>query len=77
MIRGRVKSGLARAKGQGQRLGRPCLPTAMRGIARDALLAGASVRQAAERAGCSRGTAHSMRAELVASGELAMAERGR
>jgi DNA invertase Pin-like site-specific DNA recombinase len=73
MIRGRVKSGLARAKGKGQRLGRPLLPSSMRVVARDALLAGASVRQAAERAGCSRGTAHAMRTELVASGELAVA----
>ena len=73
MIQARVKAGLARVRAQGQRLGRPSLPTAIRTIARDALLAGASVRQAAERSGCSRGTAHSMRTELVASGELAVA----
>ncbi len=54
-IQERVKAGLARAKRNGQRLGRPRVELAADAIA---AVKGLSVREAARRLGVSRATAH-------------------
>lgn len=73
MIVARVNAGLARARQQGKRLGRPALPSSSLDLARDALRRGLSVRQTADLAGISRGSVGTLRQELAAAGELAAA----
>lgn len=63
----RVNAGLARARREGQRLGRPPADAKAVAKARSALAAGLSVRKAAEAAGISVGLAHKVKAEAVAA----------
>ena len=70
MILNRVNAGIARARAEGKHLGRPALKSAKVDAVRAALLAGKSVREAAEAAKVSRGTAGSSRKALVAEGLL-------
>jgi DNA invertase Pin-like site-specific DNA recombinase len=70
MVQQRVKAALRLLRDQGKVLGRPVLSSEIRAKARTALLAGCSVRQAAEAAGCSRGTVGELRRQLVEAGEL-------
>jgi DNA invertase Pin-like site-specific DNA recombinase len=58
MIRERVNAGLARARREGKRLGRPPADPKMVAKVRRLIDEGASVRQAAAKAGCSVGLAH-------------------
>jgi len=61
MIQERVRSGLARAKAQGKRLGRPSVVDAKKlKIVRDGKKAGLSVRKIAAKAGLSTGTVHGL-----------------
>lgn len=73
----RVHAGLARARAQGTRsgrpLGRPGLTPVVREAARAALLSGASVRQAQRASGASVGSISGMRKELILAGQLAAA----
>lgn len=74
MIVGRVRAGLARARAQGTRsgkpIGRPSLPHKVRDAAHAALLSGASVRGASRASGASLGAVSTMRKELIASGQI-------
>lgn len=61
MIQERVRAGLARAKSQGKRLGRPSVVDARKlKIVRDGKKAGLSVRKIAAKAGLSTGTVHGL-----------------
>jgi DNA invertase Pin-like site-specific DNA recombinase len=61
MIQERVRSGLARAKAQGKKLGRPSVVDARKlKIVRDGKKAGLSVRKIAAKAGLSTGTVHGL-----------------
>jgi DNA invertase Pin-like site-specific DNA recombinase len=75
MIVARVRSGIARAKAQGTKsgkpIGRPSLPHKVRDAARDALLSGATVRAACRASGASVGSVGQIRQQLIASGQIA------
>lgn len=70
MLQARVHAGLTRARKQGKRLGRPPLSSAALSSVRSALLSGATIRQAAEKASVSRGAAGAVRKALVVEGAL-------
>ena len=65
IIRERVNAGLARARREGKRLGRP--PTSGRKMekARELLVAGMSIRKVAKEVGMSIGLAHRIKSEAV------------
>ena len=65
MIIARVNAGLARARREGKRLGRPKLPAKVRDAAIVALRRGASVRAAAQASGASIGATAALRRELA------------
>ena len=62
MIRERVLAGVAKAKAQGTRLGRPGIGSEKQDAVRAALAAGMSIRAAAKECGVSVGTAHRLAA---------------
>jgi DNA invertase Pin-like site-specific DNA recombinase len=62
----RVHAGLARAKREGKRLGRPKLAVKVRDAAIQALQQGSSIRQAAELSGASVGAIAALRQQLRA-----------
>jgi DNA invertase Pin-like site-specific DNA recombinase len=70
MIQARVRAALRLRRARGVRLGRPMLASDVRAKARAALLSGASIRETAEIAGCSKGTVGELRQQLVQAGEL-------
>ena len=66
MIIARVNAGIARARHQGKRLGRPKLTVKVRDAAIQALQQGSSIRQAAELSGASIGATAALRQQLRA-----------
>lgn len=64
MIIERVKAGLARAKAQGKRLGRPRVPVAKERVVREALRSGAGIRKAATKAGVGVSVAQRIAAQV-------------
>lgn len=70
LIRERVNAGLARARREGKRLGRPRGADYTPDAIRSALLDGKSVREAAAATGASRGTVGSIRKALLDAGQL-------
>ena len=66
MIVARVNAGIARARHQGKRLGRPKLAVKVRDAAIQALQQGSSIRQAAELSGASIGATAALRQQLRA-----------
>jgi DNA invertase Pin-like site-specific DNA recombinase len=71
LIIARVNAGLARARAQGKRLGRPSLSTRKCDAIRTALRSGSSVRDAVRATGASVGSVAAVRKELLAEGALA------
>ena len=70
MIIARVNAGLARARREGKRLGRPRLPARVRAEAIAALRKGASVRNAVKVSGASVGAIAALRKQLLTQGDL-------
>lgn len=75
MIVARVNAGIARARVQGTRSGKPIgrapTPTHVREVARAALLAGQSVRTVCRAVGASVGVIGQLRSDMVRAGEIA------
>jgi DNA invertase Pin-like site-specific DNA recombinase len=67
MIRERVNAGLARARAQGKRLGRPPIPSATEAAIRAALATGKGIRKVAAEVGVGTGTVQRLAAELRAA----------
>ncbi|BCH33011.1 resolvase [Mesorhizobium sp. L-8-10] len=65
MIRDRVKAGLARARAEGKKLGRPKLSPGTEAVIRAALVRGESLRKAAKSCNASIGTVHRIKASLL------------
>lgn len=70
LIIARVNAGLDRARSQGKVLGRPTIPSLKRKAIREALMAGASVRETAKRTRVAVGTVAAVRKSLIAEGAL-------
>jgi DNA invertase Pin-like site-specific DNA recombinase len=68
MIAERVRAGMARARSEGRHVGRKPVDPMRAARARDALLAGASIRAAAEAAGLGHGTVARLRASMGSPG---------
>jgi len=70
LIIARVNAGLDRARAQGKTLGRPAISRGRREAIRQALMEGASVREAAKKACVAVGTVAALRKDLIAEGAL-------
>lgn len=75
IIRERVVAGMARAKRQGRKFGRPKVRVGAEEKIRAALRGGASIPQAARAAGCSTTPVQRVRKAMLAAGELGAVER--
>jgi DNA invertase Pin-like site-specific DNA recombinase len=69
MIRQRVNAGLARAKAQGKRLGRPCVDHRIEARVRAQLTKGTGVIKTAKALGIGVGTVQRIKREMASSGE--------
>lgn len=58
MIQERVKAGLDRARAQGKRLGRPCVPARIESQIRSSRRKGSGIKKIAREVGCGVGTVH-------------------
>jgi DNA invertase Pin-like site-specific DNA recombinase len=65
MIRDRVKSGMARAKTQGKRMGRPAMDPVLRAAIRDSLAAGIGINKTASLHGVGNLTVQRIKKEMV------------
>src|SRR5690242_7837807 len=65
MIRQRVHAGLARARAEGKRLGRPSISAAAEATIREKLATGAGINKVARELGMANGTVHKVKRAMV------------
>jgi DNA invertase Pin-like site-specific DNA recombinase len=67
MIRQRVHAGLARARAEGKRLGRPTISAESEAAIRDRLATGAGINKVARELGLANGTVHKVKRAMAQS----------